>query len=173
MNLEVDRLEVIQGDITRQHVDAIVNAANESLLPGGGISGAIHLAAGLGLQEECIKLKWCDEGQAKITKGYNLLAKFVIHTVGPVWEGGSYDEDKTLAQCYRNCFAYVDEYAIKTIAFPSISTGSYGFPVERAAKIAVHESRQSLEQHSILAKIIFVCFDNETYKAYANALVED
>jgi O-acetyl-ADP-ribose deacetylase len=168
-----ETIKFCKGDIVQQHVDAIVNAANESLLPGGGVSGAIHRAAGLGLQEECIKLKWCNEGEAKITKGYNLPAKFVIHTVAPVWEGGSYDEDKTLAQCYQNCFAYVDEYTIKTIAFPSIGTGSYGFPVERAAKIAVRESRQFLEQNSSLAKIIFVCFDDETYQAYANAVAEN
>jgi O-acetyl-ADP-ribose deacetylase len=120
MNSNEERIEITQGDITQLQVDAIVNAANESLLPGGGVSGAIHRAAGIGLQEECIKLKWCEEGEAKITKGYHLPAKYVIHTVGPVWEGGQYNEDETLSQCYRNCFAFIDEYGIKTIAFPSI-----------------------------------------------------
>jgi O-acetyl-ADP-ribose deacetylase len=164
------KIEIIQGDITQQQVDAIVNAANESLLPGGGVSGAIHRAAGLGLQEECIKLKWCEEGEAKITKGYNLSSRFVIHTVGPVWEGGNYSEDITLAQCYRSCFAYVKEYDLKTIAFPSISTGSYGFPVERAAEIALRESRSFLEQNLSFEKIIFVCLDIKTYEAYSRAL---
>ena len=164
------KTEIVQGDIAQQQVDAIVNAANESLLPGGGVSGAIHRAAGLGLQEECIKLKWCEEGEAKITKGYNLPAKFVIHTVGPVWEGGGYDEDQTLARCYQNCFALVEPYDIKTIAFPSISTGSYGFPVARAAEIAMAESKRFLEQSSLLDKIIFVCFDSSTYDAYSKAL---
>lgn len=172
MNSVKEKIEISQGDITKQHVDAIVNAANESLLPGGGVSGAIHRAAGLGLQEECIKLKWCEEGEAKITKGYNLPAKYVIHTVGPVWEGGGYDEDETLAQCYLNCFAYVDEYAIKTIAFPSVSTGSYGFPLERAAKIAIDEAKHFLEQNSLLKKIIFVCFDSHSYEIYSRALEE-
>jgi O-acetyl-ADP-ribose deacetylase len=169
MNLTSEKIEIIQGDITQQNVDAIVNAANESLLPGGGVSGAIHRAAGVGLQEECIKLKWCEEGQAKITKGYHLPAKFVIHTVGPVWEGGGYNEDQTLAQCYRNCFAYVQEYGLRTIAFSSISTGSYGFPVERAAKIAINEVRKFLEQDSLLERVIFVCFDSVTYSAYLRA----
>jgi O-acetyl-ADP-ribose deacetylase len=170
MNLLKEKIEIIQGDITQQQVDVIVNAANESLLPGGGVSGAIHRAAGVGLQEECIKLKWCEEGEAKITKGYHLPAKFVIHTVGPVWEGGQYNEDETLAHCYRNCFAYIDEYDIKTIAFPAISTGSYGFPVVRATKIAISQACQFLEQNLSLEKIIFVCFDTETYSAYLKAL---
>jgi O-acetyl-ADP-ribose deacetylase len=117
------KIEVVQGDITQQHVDAIVNAANESLLPGSGVSGAIHHAAGLGLQEECIKLKWCDEGEAKITKGYNLPAKWVIHIVGPIWEGGDFHEDDLLSQCYLSCFEYIEKYNIRTIAFPAISTG--------------------------------------------------
>ncbi|MGB8702423.1 MAG: macro domain-containing protein [Thermosynechococcaceae cyanobacterium] len=170
MNLFIGKIEVTQGDITQQRVDATVNAANESLLPGGGVSGAIHRAAGLGLQEECIKLKWCDEGEAKITKGYNLPSKFVIHTVGPVWEGGKYNEDIILAECYRNCFNYVNKYDIKTIAFPSISTGSYGFPVERAANIALSESIRFLQKNLSLEKIIFVCFDAKTYEAYSKAL---
>jgi O-acetyl-ADP-ribose deacetylase len=159
-------IEIVQGDITQQHVDAIVNAANQSLMAGGGVSGAIHRAAGLGLEEECLKLKWCDEGEAKITKGYNLPAKWVIHTVGPVWEGGNYQEDALLSQCYLSCFEYVEEYNIRTIAFPAISTGSYGFPVERAAKIAIETSRLFLQKNNFIKKILFVCFDKKTYDSY-------
>jgi O-acetyl-ADP-ribose deacetylase len=166
MSTLTEKLDVIEGDITQQHVDAIVNAANESLMAGGGVSGAIHRAAGLGLQEECIKLKWCDEGEAKITKGYNLPAKWVIHTVGPVWEGGDFQEDTVLSQCYSSCFEYVDKYNIKTIAFPAISTGSYGFPVYRATKIAINAAKSFLKQNSTIEKILFVCFDKETYDSY-------
>jgi O-acetyl-ADP-ribose deacetylase len=162
----VENIEVIQGDITQQHVDAIVNAANESLMAGGGVSGAIHRAAGLGLEEECLKLKWCNEGEAKITEGYNLPAKWVIHTVGPVWEGGSHQEDTVLSQCYLSCFEYVDEYNIKTMAFPAISTGSYGFPISRATKIAVSTAKLFLEKNNTIEKIFFVCFDKETYDSY-------
>jgi O-acetyl-ADP-ribose deacetylase len=164
------KIEVVQGDITKQHVDAIVNAANESLLPGSGVSGAIHRAAGLGLQGECIKLKWCDEGEAKITKGYNLPAKWVIHTVGPVWEGGDFHEDDLLSQCYLSCFEYIEKYNIRTIAFPAISTGSYGFPVDRAAKIAIETSKLFLKKNNFVEKILFVCFDRETYNSYILAL---
>jgi O-acetyl-ADP-ribose deacetylase len=161
-----ESIEVIQGDITQQHVDAIVNAANESLMAGGGVSGAIHRAAGLGLEEECLKLKWCNEGEAKITKGYNLPAKWVIHTVRPVWEGGDFKEDAVLFQCYSSCFEYVDKYNIKTIAFPAISTGSYGFPVDRATKIAIDAAKLFLKKNSTIEKILFVCFDKETYNSY-------
>jgi O-acetyl-ADP-ribose deacetylase (regulator of RNase III) len=165
-NLMRERMEIIEGDITQQKVDAIVNAANESLMAGGGVSGAIHRTAGLGLEEECLKLGGCEEGQAKITKGYYLPAKWVIHTVGPVWEGGTYEEHKILAQCYRNSFAFVEPYSIKTIAFPSISTGAYGFPVEKAAKIAISEARLFLEQNTTLDKVIFVCYTKQAYECY-------
>ncbi|MEP0797504.1 O-acetyl-ADP-ribose deacetylase [Trichocoleus sp. DQ-A3] len=167
-----ERIEIIEGDITQQQVDAIVNAANESLMAGGGVCGAIHRAAGLGLEEECLQLKVCTEGDAKITKGYNLPAKWVIHTVGPVWEGGRYEEHKVLAQCYRNCFALVEQYKIKTVAFPSISTGAYGFPVEKAAKIAVSEARRFLERNTSVEKIMFVCYEKQTYDHYTTNLDE-
>jgi O-acetyl-ADP-ribose deacetylase len=162
----VGSIDVIQGDITQQHVDAIVNAANESLMAGGGVSGAIHRAAGLGLEEECLKLKWCNEGEAKITKGYNLPAKWVIHTVGPVWEGGDFQEDAVLSQCYASCFEYVEQYNIKTIAFPAISTGSYGFPVDRATRIAIDSVKLFLKKSNYIEKILFVCFDKKTYDSY-------
>lgn len=166
------RVEVVEGDITQQEVDAIVNAANESLIAGGGVSGAIHRLAGRGLEEECLKLGWCNEGEAKITKGYNLPAKWIIHTVGPVWEGGVYEEDKILAQCYRNCFAFVEPYNIKTIAFPAISAGTYGFPIDKAARVALKETRMFLEKNKTLEKVIFVCFEKKAYDCYANALDE-
>jgi O-acetyl-ADP-ribose deacetylase len=166
MSFFKEKIEIIQGNITQQHVDAIVNAANESLLPGGGVSGAIHRAAGLGLQEECIKLKWCNEGEAKITEAYNLPAKWVIHTVGPVWEGGDFQEDTILFQCYSSCFEYVEKYNIKTIAFPAISTGSYGFPVDRATRIAIDAAKLFLKKITCIEKILFVCFDKETYDSY-------
>lgn len=164
------RIEIVEGDITLQRVDAIVNAANESLLAGGGVSGAIHRAAGEGLEEECLKLKWCKEGEAKITKGYNLPAKWVIHTVGPVWEGGNYGEDEVLAQCYRNCFAFVEPYNISTIAFPAISTGTYEFPMKKAVRIALSETRKLLERNTTLEKVIFVCFEKEMWNCYIAAL---
>jgi O-acetyl-ADP-ribose deacetylase (regulator of RNase III) len=170
MNRPHNRIEIIEGDITQQPVDAIVNAANESLMAGGGVSGAIHRAAGLGLEEECLKLKWCDPGDAKITKGYNLKAKWVIHTVGPVWEGGQYQEAQVLAQCYRNCLALTQTYPIKTIAFPAISTGSYDYPLEAATCIAIQEVTAFLEQHSSPERVVFVCFDRPTYDCYRRLL---
>jgi O-acetyl-ADP-ribose deacetylase len=170
MNQPQERIEIVEGDITQQAVDAIVNAANESLMAGGGVSGAIHRAAGLGLEEECLKLKWCDPGDAKITKGYNLKAKWVIHTVGPVWEGGHHQEDHVLVKCYRNCLALTEAYSIKTIAFPAISTGSYEYPLEAATRIAIQEVTAFLEQHSSLEKVVFVCFDKLTYDCYCHIL---
>lgn len=165
-----DRIEVIEEDITQQRVDAIVNAANEALITGGGVSGAIHRAAGLGLEEECLKLGGCHEGEAKITQGYNLPAKWVIHTVGPVWEGGGYGEDKVLANCYRNCLSFVEPYQIKTIAFPAISTGSYGFPIEKAARIAVAEVGAFLEQNISVEKVIFVGYEKSDYNCYIDIM---
>jgi O-acetyl-ADP-ribose deacetylase (regulator of RNase III) len=165
-------IAVIQGDITQQKVDAIVNAANRSLLGGGGVDGAIHRAAGSGLLAECRQLNGCQTGEAKITKGYRLPAKWVIHTVGPVWQGGKQQEDELLAQCYRNCLALAEEYEICRLAFPAISTGAYGFPMERAAKIAVTEVKQWLTQTTYLKQILFVCFGESAYNAYTAAIQE-
>jgi len=141
----LERIKIVQGDITKQQVDAIVNAANSSLLGGGGVDGAIHRAAGPQLLAECQTLNGCATGEAKITGGYHLPAKWVIHTVGPVWRGGDNGEEELLAQCYRSCLTIAESYEIKTIAFPAISTGAYGFPVDRAAPIALGEVKQFLE----------------------------
>ena len=160
------RLSIIIGDITEQRVDAIVNAANTSLLGGGGVDGAIHRAVGPELLEECKTLGGCPTGEAKITKGYNLQAKYIIHTVGPIWSGGFNNEEEKLANCYRNSFELVERYKIKTIAFPSISTGVYRFPIEKAAKIAVREIREFLKKSDTLQKVFVVCFDEKTYDNY-------
>jgi O-acetyl-ADP-ribose deacetylase len=164
------RVEFVQGDITCQHVDAIVNAANNSLLGGGGVDGAIHRAAGPRLIEECRTLHGCETGSAKRTKGYNLPASWVIHTVGPIWRGGDHDEDRLLADCYRNCLKTAQESGIRTIAFPSISTGAYGFPVDRASRIAIAEIEKHLAQNALPEKIIIVCFDASTYHIYSRLL---
>jgi O-acetyl-ADP-ribose deacetylase (regulator of RNase III) len=158
---------VIQGDITKQQVDAIVNAANSSLLGGGGVDGAIHRAAGPGLLEECRRLGGCKTGQAKATKGYNLLAKHVIHTVGPVWRGGNANEDEMLASCYIQCLELASTLKVQSLAFPAISTGIYGFPKERAAGIAM---REVLKYTDKLQKLLFVCFDAETKNIYDELL---
>ncbi|MBM7856030.1 O-acetyl-ADP-ribose deacetylase (regulator of RNase III) [Desulfohalotomaculum tongense] len=168
----LDRIEVIQGDITKQKVDAIVNAANNTLLGGGGVDGAIHRAAGPELLQECKKLNGCATGQAKITSGYKLPARWVIHTVGPVWRGGGSQEDQLLASCYRNSLALAERQNIKTIAFPSISTGVYRFPVERAAKIAIAEIKEFLQRNHSVEKVIMVCFDRQTYNCYRNTVKE-
>ncbi|MFA6597486.1 MAG: O-acetyl-ADP-ribose deacetylase [Ignavibacteriaceae bacterium] len=158
--------EIQLGDITTFAVDAIVNAANTSLLGGGGVDGAIHRAAGNELLEECRTLNGCKTGEAKITKGYNLKAKFAIHTVGPVWRGGTYNEEILLANCYKNSLQLAVEYGIKTIAFPSISTGVYHFPVEKASMIALHEVFSFLKTNSSIEKVIFVCFSKSDYEIY-------
>ncbi len=160
------KIEIIKGDITKQKVDAIVNAANTSLLGGGGVDGAIHRGAGPELLEYNKKLGRCPTGQAKISPGFNLPAKYIIHTVGPVWNGGTYNEDSLLANCYKNSLSLAEENIIKTIAFPSISTGAYRFPLERAVKIALTETKNYLEKNDFLEKIIFVCFDENTKKVY-------
>jgi O-acetyl-ADP-ribose deacetylase len=165
----MNRIEIILGDITKQQVDAIVNAANNSLLGGGGVDGAIHRAAGPELTAECRTLDGCLTGEAKITKGYNLPAKWVIHTVGPIWMGGHGGEADVLGKCYKSCFALVEEYAIRTIAFPSISTGAYGFPVELACRIALKETKDFLTHNVDLEKVIFACFDDRTLKNYQDA----
>jgi len=163
-----DRLRILRGDITEQSVDAIVNAANTSLLGGGGVDGAIHRAAGPLLLKECQSLGGCATGEAKITRGYNLPAKHVIHTVGPIWHGGGEHEDELLAGCYKNSILLALQHNLTTIAFPSISTGVYGFPVERASKIAVREIEDQLAANNSL-HVLFVCFDEHTFRTYLEA----
>jgi O-acetyl-ADP-ribose deacetylase len=162
------RIAVIEGDITKQRVDAIVNAANTTLLGGGGVDGAIHRAAGPQLLEECRPLSGCVTGEAKITKGYNLAAKWVIHTVGPVWRDGQHGEDNLLANCYRNSLALAEKHGIRSIAFPAISTGAYGFPLPRATKIAVTETKKFLERNKSIEKVTFVCFGAAACELYRN-----
>lgn len=165
-----ERLALESGDITRLSVDAIVNAANTTLLGGGGVDGAIHRAAGPELYAECRTLHGCAAGDAKITQGYRLPARWVIHTVGPVWRGGHHQEDEVLASCYRRCLEIADQNGVKTVAFPAISTGAYGFPLERAVAIAVAETVRYLESHPAMTKVIFVCFGPETLASYQNEL---
>lgn len=160
------RIVVAQGDITACEVDAIVNAANKSLLGGGGVDGAIHRAAGRDLLEECRALGGAETGEAKITGGYRLPAKHVIHTVGPVWHGGKRDEERLLAECYRNSLRLAMENGLKTVAFPSISTGAYGFPIGKAAPIAMDTVKDILEKSQDLIKIYFVCFSDSDTQVY-------
>lgn len=159
------------GDITKVKADAIVNAANTSLLGGGGVDGAIHRAAGPKLLEECRMLNGCRTGQAKITKGYRLPAKYVIHTPGPVWNGGGKNEEQLLRKCYENCLKLAAEYGCKTVAFPSISTGIYRFPLEKASVIAVETIQDFLTQHSDM-DVQMVCFDQRTFQYYQQAMKE-
>jgi O-acetyl-ADP-ribose deacetylase (regulator of RNase III) len=161
-------LSIIRADITTLKVDAIVNAANASLLGGGGVDGAIHRAAGPELLAECRTLGGCRTGEAKVTKGYQLPATYVIHTVGPVWHGGGHHEDEELAKCYRSCLDAAQEYGIRSIAFPSISTGAYGFPVERAVIIALREIGEALRRDPSL-EVTIACFDDRTLQAYTSA----
>lgn len=163
------RVRIVEGDITRQKVDAIVNAANRSLLGGGGVDGAIHRAAGPELLEETRRIGGCPTGEARASKGYRLPAKWVIHTVGPVWRGGSRNEDQLLASCYRNSLKKAVGLGAKTVAFPSISTGAYGFPLERATGIALEETRAFLERDTALEQVIFVCFGERALKTYRDA----
>lgn len=159
-------IEVILGDITQCEVDAIVNAANRTLLGGGGVDGAIHRAAGPKLLAECATLGGCKTGEAKITKGYHLPAKYVIHTPGPVWSGGRHGEDDLLANCYRNCFQLATENRVKSIAFPAISTGVYHFPLDRATHIALAETVKALKKYPEIERVLFVCFSEETKEMY-------
>ncbi|WP_440947653.1 O-acetyl-ADP-ribose deacetylase [Methanosarcina sp. T3] len=168
-----ERIRIIESDITELKVDAIVNAANNTLLGGGGVDGAIHRAAGPGLLAECRTLNGCPTGEAKITKGYFLPAKYVIHTVGPVWQGGSKGEDELLASCYRKSLELARKYNIKTIAFPAISTGAYGFPSERAARIAVYQAKEFLKENKLPEITFLVCYNKEACKSIKKALEED
>lgn len=165
-----ERIELIKGDITTLDVDVIVNAANSSLLGGGGVDRAIHKAAGPELYAECLTLDGCKTGEAKITKGYNLKARYIIHTVGPVWHGGNRNETDLLASCYQSSLDLAKKKKLKTIAFPGISTGMYRFPKDLAALIAVNEIKRFLKNNSIPEKVIFVAFDDENYKIYRKLL---
>lgn len=168
------KIELIQGDITKMPVDAIVNAANTSLLGGGGVDGAIHRAGGSQILEECMKIRnqqgGCPTGEAVITSGGNLKARFVIHTVGPIWQDGQKKEPELLANAYRNSLLLAFKNQIKTIAFPNISTGIYGFPKDLACEIALNEVKTFLENHPEIEKVIFVCFDEENYQLYQQKL---
>ena len=168
--MKKNRIELLKGDITNLYVDAIVNAANSSLRGGGGVDGAIHIAAGPELLAECEQLKGCKTGEAKITKGYKLNARHIIHTVGPVWYGGNHDEPEMLASCYQSSLKLAKSKRIKTIAFPGISTGVYGFPKDLAATIAVNEIKRFLISNPLPEKVILVAFDNDSYESYSKLL---
>jgi len=166
----MDRIEILKTDITKLDVDAIVNAANSSLLGGGGVDGAIHRAAGPELVSECRLLGGCKTGQAKLTKGYRLPARFVIHTVGPVWNGGDQGERELLASCYRSCFEIARQHHLRTLAFPAISCGIYRFPVDLAVEIAMRETVMELKGSDAIEKVIFACFGDEVYGSYLRAV---
>ena len=170
--MKTERIGIVEGDITKEHVDVIVNAANTTLLGGGGVDGAIHRAAGPRLLEECETLGGCPTGEAKITRGYDLPAKWVIHTVGPVWRDGKHGEDELLAGCYRNSLALAEQHDIRTIAFPAISTGVYRFPLDRATRIAVREVRSFLSRSKVVEQVIFVCFGKDALQCYQAVVAE-
>ena len=165
-----DKLQVQRGDITRMEVDAIVNAANTTLLGGGGVDGAIHRAAGPRLLEECRTLGGCRAGDARITAGYQLPARFVIHTVGPIWAGGNKGEADILANCYRNSLRLAAENKVKTLAFPAISCGAYGYPIAAAAEIAIRVTRETLQNESQIERVVFVVSNDEIFSAYQSLL---
>jgi O-acetyl-ADP-ribose deacetylase len=170
MKKKLDKIEILRGDITKLDVDAIVNAANTTLLGGGGVDGAIHRAAGPELLEECRTLGGCQPGEAKLTKGYRLAARFVIHTVGPIWKGGKHAEPETLANCYRNSLQLAGKNRIKTVAFPAISCGAYGYPIPEAAQIALETTRDFLATDDKIEKVIFVLWGGDIYEAYRRLL---
>ena len=167
-----DRIQIVQGDITRQAVDAIVNAANTTLLGGGGVDGAIHRAAGPELLEECRKLGGCPTGEARLTRGYRLPARYVIHTPGPVWSGGRCGEPDLLAACYRHALELAAQHGLRTVAFPSISAGVYGYPVRQAAQIALSIVADFLQDHAEIEKVLHVCFSSGDYEVYSSVRAE-
>jgi O-acetyl-ADP-ribose deacetylase (regulator of RNase III) len=166
------RFKVLQGDITKEKVDAIVNAANTSLLGGGGVDGAIHRAAGPELLAECRSLGGCATGMAKITRGHKLPAKYVIHTVGPVWDGGGHGEDELLDRCYNSVFDLVEEHGMRSVAFPAISCGAFGYPLERACGIALGAIRSFLSRNQTVERVHVVCYTGDVYQAYLDLLQE-
>jgi len=166
----LERIAILKGDITKLEVDAVVNAANSSLLGGGGVDGAIHRAAGPDLLHECRLLGGCKTGHAKLTKGYRLPAKYILHAVGPVWNGGDHNEPELLASCYRNCFRLAREHSLRTLAFPAISCGIYHYPIEQAVEIALRETVTWLNENPAIEKVIFACFGDDVYTAYQRAI---